>query len=94
MLIIQNVLFCLQDGGYNKILVEQHTFVPSGKVYNVSLSSSKEVPIKNGLCDMCNLNQQLKIQQLAQFVPISEGNYDKEIEQYRLATYIILNFHQ
>lgn len=40
-------------------------------------------PPKNGLCRMCNVNQQLKIAQLANFVPMNEKNYDEEIESYR-----------
>ncbi|XP_075969931.1 uncharacterized protein LOC142972579 isoform X2 [Anticarsia gemmatalis] len=33
---------------------------------------------------MCNINQQLKVTQLANFVPMHEKNYDEEIESYRL----------
>ncbi|CAH0604939.1 unnamed protein product [Chrysodeixis includens] len=41
-------------------------------------------PPKNGLCKMCNINQQLKVTQLANFVPMNEKNFDNEIESYRL----------
>ncbi|XP_049529403.1 uncharacterized protein LOC125947912 [Anopheles darlingi] len=37
----------------------------------------------NGLCFGCNRNQELKIHQLASFVPEDENNYDAEVEDYR-----------
>ncbi|XP_035897285.1 uncharacterized protein LOC118505507 [Anopheles stephensi] len=37
----------------------------------------------NGLCFGCNRNQELKIHQLASFVPEDEDNYDAEVEEYR-----------
>lgn len=37
----------------------------------------------NELCKMCNYNQELKVKLLAEFVPISERNYNKEIEHYK-----------
>uniref|UniRef100_A0A182K687 Ima1 N-terminal domain-containing protein n=1 Tax=Anopheles christyi TaxID=43041 RepID=A0A182K687_9DIPT len=37
----------------------------------------------NGLCFGCNRNQELKIHQLASFVPEIEENYDAEVEEYR-----------
>ncbi|XP_052902953.1 uncharacterized protein LOC128310369 [Anopheles moucheti] len=37
----------------------------------------------NGLCFGCNRNQELKIHQLASFVPEDEDNYDVEVEEYR-----------
>uniref|UniRef100_A0A182VZ29 Ima1 N-terminal domain-containing protein n=1 Tax=Anopheles minimus TaxID=112268 RepID=A0A182VZ29_9DIPT len=36
----------------------------------------------NGLCFGCNRNQELKIHQLASFVPEDEDNYDAEMEEY------------
>jgi hypothetical protein len=36
----------------------------------------------NGLCTLCNRNQELKISQLASYVPEFEDNYDYEIEEY------------
>uniref|UniRef100_A0A182M4S1 Ima1 N-terminal domain-containing protein n=1 Tax=Anopheles culicifacies TaxID=139723 RepID=A0A182M4S1_9DIPT len=36
----------------------------------------------NGLCFGCNRNQELKIHQLASFVPEDEDNYDAEVEEY------------
>lgn len=37
----------------------------------------------NGLCKICNNNQQLKVYQLANFVPLNERNYDIEIEHFQ-----------
>ncbi|CAG9585118.1 unnamed protein product [Danaus chrysippus] len=33
---------------------------------------------------MCNINQQLKVTQLSNFVPMNENKYDEEVECYRL----------
>lgn len=46
------------------------------------VKSSKSV-VTNGLCVLCNNNQQLKIFQLAHFVPLAEENYDVEIEHFQ-----------
>lgn len=40
-------------------------------------------PATNGLCHLCNNNQQLKIFQLANFIPFNEANYDAEIEHFQ-----------
>ncbi|CAB3221448.1 unnamed protein product [Arctia plantaginis] len=67
-----------KDGDYNKPIpafTEKTNQTP--KVFQSS-------PPKNGLCRMCNVNQQLKVTQLANFVPMNEKNYDEEIESYRL----------
>lgn len=37
----------------------------------------------NGLCEPCNRNQELKVQQLASFEPENEAYFDEEIEEYR-----------
>lgn len=37
----------------------------------------------NGLCKICNNNQQLKVYQLANFVPLNERNYNMEIEHFQ-----------
>ncbi len=37
----------------------------------------------NGLCRTCNLNQSLKVHQLAKFVPKVEANYDREVEEFQ-----------
>ncbi|XP_068629514.1 uncharacterized protein [Battus philenor] len=67
-----------KDGDYNKVLnvaVEQVC-----KTSNVFQKS----PPKNGLCKMCNINQQLKMTQLANFVPMNEKKFDEEIDSYKM----------
>ncbi|XP_045445878.1 uncharacterized protein LOC123653951 [Melitaea cinxia] len=66
-----------KDGGYNKVLS------PSSEYVSKSPKSFKRSPPKNGLCKMCNINQQLKVTQLANFVPLNENRYDEEIDIYR-----------
>lgn len=75
-------IFPLQDGDYNKVISSQ---------YNESLNMlavARQIP-KNewrkspSLCNKCNFKQQLKIQHLASFVPMSEKNYDNEIEHFQ-----------
>lgn len=69
---------CFQDGDYNKTLTtaNDQTMPMTPKVFHKS-------PPKNGLCKMCNINQQLKVAQLANFVPMNERKFDEEIETYR-----------
>ncbi|XP_045785639.1 transmembrane protein 201 [Maniola jurtina] len=66
-----------KDGDYNRVLcanIEQVSNSP--KLFQRS-------PSKNGLCRMCNINQQLKVTQLANFVPMNEKKYYEEIDSYR-----------
>lgn len=37
----------------------------------------------NGLCEPCNRNQELKVQQMASFEPENEAYFDEEIQEYR-----------
>ena len=37
----------------------------------------------NGLCHGCNLNQELKIRQLAKFTPVNANREEEELEKYR-----------
>lgn len=67
----------LQDGDYNKTLTISND--RSSKSPRLFQRSSP----KNGLCKMCNINQQLKITQLANFVPMNEKKFDEEIDCYR-----------
>ncbi|XP_044271506.1 uncharacterized protein LOC123015697 [Tribolium madens] len=67
------------DGGYNKIIPEQHD-----EFMNQSTRvKSRKSGASNGLCALCNNNQQLKVFQLAHFVPMNEENYDVEIEHFQ-----------
>ncbi|KAJ3625674.1 hypothetical protein MTP99_016224 [Tenebrio molitor] len=67
-----------KDGGYNKIIPEQHD-----ELMNKSTRMKTKKTVSNGLCVLCNNNQQLKIFQLANFVPLVEENYDVEIEHFQ-----------
>jgi hypothetical protein len=73
-----NLNLSLQDGGYNKIIPEQHD-----ELMNKSTRMKTKKTVSNGLCVLCNNNQQLKIFQLANFVPLVEENYDVEIEHFQ-----------
>ena len=39
--------------------------------------------VSNGLCHGCNLNQELKIRQLAKFTPVDVNREEEELEKYR-----------
>uniref|UniRef100_A0A0A9W0S3 Ima1 N-terminal domain-containing protein n=2 Tax=Lygus hesperus TaxID=30085 RepID=A0A0A9W0S3_LYGHE len=71
-----------QDGDYNKAIDQQY----DGKL-NFSVSTFGRCKNawrrENSLCNKCNRNQQLKVEQLAKFVPLSERNYDAEVEHFR-----------
>ncbi|XP_074031711.1 uncharacterized protein isoform X2 [Leptinotarsa decemlineata] len=75
---------CLQyngfdkDGGYNKVIEAQHN-----TSFTELNTTKKTEPYTNGLCTYCNNNQQLKVYQLAQFTPINEETYDKEVEHFQ-----------
>lgn len=66
-----------QDGDYNKVIEAQFN-CSSNKVEQRYLEEAT-----NGLCNSCNTNQHLKINQLARFSPMKEENYDEEIEHFR-----------
>ncbi|XP_054283718.1 transmembrane protein 201-like isoform X1 [Macrosteles quadrilineatus] len=71
--------FC-SDGSYNRVLTEQFN-----EKFNSGLwctKSTQKIPNVNSLCRFCNLNLELKVRQLAQFVPINQANYDEEITLY------------
>ncbi|KAJ8980771.1 hypothetical protein NQ317_016022 [Molorchus minor] len=67
-----------QDGSYNKVIEAQHNISNLKDKKN----TSKTLSASNGLCRYCNNNQQLKVYQLANFVPLNENNYDMEIEHF------------
>ncbi|KAJ8920281.1 hypothetical protein NQ315_011942 [Exocentrus adspersus] len=77
--------FCQQyngftvDGGYNKVIEEQFDTSFNKTCRNIGNTD----PLSNGLCSYCNNNQQLKVRQLAAFVPLDEKNFDIEVEHFR-----------
>lgn len=70
-----------KDGDYNKELKAQY----SPKLNQTPVTRSPDAELSNGytLCEICNRNQELKVQQLASFVASSEEDYDDEITDYR-----------
>lgn len=80
-----------QDGDYNCDIPAQRSAklnkwkVSSFSSVNGSINGSingRVTPV-NGLCDPCNRNQELKVQQLASFEPDNENYFDEEIQEYR-----------
>lgn len=74
-----------KDGDYNKE-------IPSQKIYKLNTSKNSSCSEKsfkytpapsNGLCEFCNRNQELKMQQLASFTPSDPDNFDDEVEDYK-----------
>jgi hypothetical protein len=77
-------LLCSQDGSYNKTIPAQHDELLNCPVH--ALSPRKKMPSDasgNGLCRKCNINQELKVQQLAMFTPINPAHDDEELDEYR-----------
>lgn len=68
-----------KEGDYNKPLTAEIANVPY-KSYTTRASWS--LPSWNGLCYKCNNDLQIKIAQLASFVPMNEKKYDEEVEAY------------
>lgn len=53
---------------------------------NGSMDGASRIPSTpptNGLCQPCNRNQELKMQQLATFEPENEAYFDEEVEDFR-----------
>ncbi|XP_022199116.1 transmembrane protein 201 homolog [Nilaparvata lugens] len=73
----------LEDGDYNRLIPAQYD-----ELLNVPRFASNAREQYSGmrssptLCANCNSNQQMKIAQLAMFMPFNPNNYDKEIEKY------------
>ncbi|CAI6346746.1 unnamed protein product [Macrosiphum euphorbiae] len=70
-----------EDGSYNKLIPEQHDQRYNQAVFSVIQEDVKEN--KNGLCHKCNIIQEMKVKQLACFVPTRERNFDREIEKFK-----------
>uniref|UniRef100_A0A182NCG8 Ima1 N-terminal domain-containing protein n=1 Tax=Anopheles dirus TaxID=7168 RepID=A0A182NCG8_9DIPT len=86
------------DGDYNREIPEQYQQRLNNYHYHhpanvtdddkwdsttVRSGTTGSVHTGNGLCFGCNRNQELKIHQLASFVPEDEDNYEAEVEEYR-----------
>lgn len=70
-----------KDGDYNRDIPEMHRDVSIVGTQRMGKTTTPSVP-DNGLCATCNLHQELKIHQLAKFVPLNAWDYDREIEDY------------
>ncbi|XP_050539549.1 uncharacterized protein LOC126904505 isoform X2 [Daktulosphaira vitifoliae] len=69
------------DGSYSKEILEQHDEILNNDHFVVSQNNTKEN--KNGLCNRCNIIQEIKIKQLASFTPSKEKYFDKEIDAFK-----------
>lgn len=82
------VIVIIQDGDYNCDIPEQRSArlnkwkTSSFTSMNGSFIGERTTPA-NGLCEPCNRNQELKVQQLASFEPENDAYFDEEIEEYR-----------
>lgn len=84
-------ILCTKDGDYNRDIPAQRNSklnVQTSKNHTSFTSNAGSViftttPPKNGLCILCNRNQEIKIQQLASFEPEDPDNYDEEIELFK-----------
>ncbi|XP_069700635.1 uncharacterized protein [Periplaneta americana] len=78
----------LPDGSYNKAIPAQHDELLNHPVHAVSntVLGKKSTTLEtngNGLCRKCNINQELKVQQLAGFTPVNPAHYDEEVDEFR-----------
>ncbi|CAK1545126.1 unnamed protein product [Leptosia nina] len=72
---------CEQYNGFNKDGDYNKPIITSNNQHKANILQRS--PPKNGLCKMCNINQQLKVTQLANFIPMNENNFEHEIELYK-----------
>ena len=72
-----------EDGGYNQEIPAQHYSKLNLAKDSTFCSQQQKYPANNGLCDICNRNQELKVYQLGAFIPQNENNYDEEISSYK-----------
>lgn len=78
---ILKVFIFFQDGSYSKIIPEQHDQRYNRTVFAAAQNDTKES--KNGLCHKCNIIQEMKVKQLASFIPTKEKYFDKEVEKFK-----------
>lgn len=70
-----------EDGSYSKIIPEQHDHQYNKTIFTINQNDNKES--KNGLCHKCNIIQEMKVKQLASFIPTKEKYFDREIEKFK-----------
>ncbi|XP_041479985.1 transmembrane protein 201-like [Lytechinus variegatus] len=71
-----------KDGGYNKPIPAQYSEELNQTYSRPGLYQEDPEPRPSPLCDVCQTNQELKIKQLAAFVPSHEKNFDEEAKEY------------
>lgn len=79
--IYKDTFILFQDGSYTKSIPEQHDQRYNQAVFSVVQENVKEN--KNGLCNKCNIIQEMKVKQLACFTPTKEKYFDREIEKFK-----------
>ena len=77
-----------KDGDYNKIIPEMFnnnnsTAINNSYTIRNKNSFKKNISNKNGLCEKCNINQEIKLNKLTNYESKNEDTYDFEIEMYR-----------
>ncbi|XP_071508155.1 uncharacterized protein [Diadema antillarum] len=72
-----------EDGGYNKSIPAQFCEeLNSGRPRAQGAEEQEAAQTGSRFCSVCQTNQELKIQQLAAFVPSSEERFDVEVSEY------------
>ena len=66
------------DGDYNAEITKNQY---ENKKFCVR-ATKKAAQTGNGLCEACNMNQDLKVHQLKAFVPKNPQKYDQEVEEF------------
>ncbi|KAL5277898.1 TMEM201 family protein [Megaselia abdita] len=69
-----------KDGDYNKEIYEQ---LDCSNVSRKSVNSSALLETSNGLCAVCNENQRIKVEKIAQFEPRRESRFDEELKVFK-----------
>ncbi|KAI1285568.1 Transmembrane protein [Halotydeus destructor] len=69
-----------KDGDYNKTISAFHEESLNPNVY---CRRGPMNSVSNGLCDSCNLNQQVLIKLVSEFEPFNDDNFEHEFKQYK-----------
>lgn len=72
------------DGDYNKPIPAQYRedLNPPSSRASLHQRSRGQAPSTSPLCHVCQTNHELKVQQLASFIPTHENNFEAEVEDY------------
>lgn len=73
-----------ESGDYNCILPAQYDAQLNSQVYAIHSDADRSRPVKSDiLCGSCTQRQAYKIEQLANFEPSNEANWDQELKQFK-----------